>query len=363
MFLAWNEIKHSKTRFALIIGVMVLVSYLVYFLVGLAYGLAQENRTSVDKWGADAIILTDESNSNINMSMMARSVVDDVEAPEIAILGQTPNVVRQEGSTSDDEKITVTFFGINSDEFIMPEVIDGESFTKDNQVVADISMQEQYGVEIGDTLELAGTELTIEVVGFTEDAKFNVAPVLYTTVGTYQEVRFEQIDESETGRVSAIIAKSDTEDLSDIKLNNDNLRVYSIKDYINEIPGYTAQVLTFGLMIGFLIVIAAVVIGIFIYVLTLQKASLFGVMKAQGISNFYISKSVVAQTFLLSAIGVGTGLLLTVGTSLVLPASVPYRTNVVFLAAITAMLIFFAIMGALFSVRTVVKIDPLEAIG
>lgn len=49
MFLAWNEIKYSKTRFALIIGVMVLVSYLVYFLTGLAYGLAQDNRTAIDK--------------------------------------------------------------------------------------------------------------------------------------------------------------------------------------------------------------------------------------------------------------------------------------------------------------------------
>lgn len=31
MFLAWNEMKYSKTRFALIIGVVVLVSFLVYF--------------------------------------------------------------------------------------------------------------------------------------------------------------------------------------------------------------------------------------------------------------------------------------------------------------------------------------------
>lgn len=363
MFLAWNEIKYSKTRFALIIGVMVLVSYLVFFLVGLAYGLAQENRTSVDKWGADAIILTDESNTNINMSMMPRSAADDVDAPEVAILGQTPNVVRKEGATSEDAKISVTFFGIESDSFIMPVVIEGEAFSEDNEVVADISMQEEYGVELGDNLQLAGTDLLIKVVGFTEDAKFNVAPVLYTTVGTYQEVRFEQIDDSEEGRISAIIAKSEKDDLNDITVDNDNLRVYSIKDYINEIPGYTAQVLTFGLMIGFLIVIAAVVIGIFIYVLTLQKASMFGVMKAQGISTFYISKSVVAQTFLLAAIGVGIGLLLTVGTSFILPATVPYRTNLLFLGGITALLVFFAVMGALFSVRAVAKIDPLEAIG
>ncbi|CZR11070.1 MacB-like core domain-containing protein [Trichococcus flocculiformis] len=131
MFLAWNEIKYSKTRFALIIGVMILVSYLVYFLTGLAYGLAQDNRTSVDKWGADAIVLTDESNANISMSMMPRNLIDEVNADEVAVLGQTPTVVRKEGSTSEDAKITVTIFGIESDQFLMPEVIEGETFTED----------------------------------------------------------------------------------------------------------------------------------------------------------------------------------------------------------------------------------------
>lgn len=86
-------------------------------------------------------------------------------------------------------------------------------------------------------------------------------------------------------------------------------------------------------------------------------------MKAQGISSGYIAKSVIAQTFILSVVGVGTGLLLTLGTSLVLPATVPYQNNVLFLAGITALLVIVAVLGGLFSVRTVVKIDPLEAIG
>ena len=57
----------------------------------------------------------------------------------------------------------------------------------------------------------------------------------------------------------------------------------SVDDFINELPGYSAQNLTFGLMIGFLIVISAIIIGIFMYVLTIQKTPYFGIMKAQGI--------------------------------------------------------------------------------
>ncbi len=126
MFLAWKEIKHSKTRFSLIIGVMVLVSYLVFFLVGLAYGLAQDNRTSVDKWDADGIILTDESNTNINMSMLPKGAIDEVAADEAAVIGIAPSVVSKKGTSGDDAKIDTTFFGIEADQFLMPEVIEGE---------------------------------------------------------------------------------------------------------------------------------------------------------------------------------------------------------------------------------------------
>lgn len=75
-----------------------------------------------------------------------------------------------------------------------------------------------------------------------------------------------------------------------------NLKSYTVDNYISTLPGYTAQVLTFSIMIIFLIIITAFVLGIFIYVLTIQKTSMFGVMKAQGISNLYIGGSVIIQT-------------------------------------------------------------------
>lgn len=133
--------------------------------------------------------------------------------------------------------------------------------------------------------------------------------------------------------------------------------------FIQELPGYMAQLLTFGLMIIFLIVIAAIIIGIFMYVLTVQKKSMFGVMKAQGISTGYIGKYVVIQTFLLSLIGVATGLLLTLGASYALPSTVPFFINWLFMGIISVLILIFAVLGSTFSVIKVAKIDPLEAIG
>ena len=56
MFFATKELKYTKAKFALIIAVIVLVSYLVYFLTSLAYGLASSYTNAVEKWEADELL-------------------------------------------------------------------------------------------------------------------------------------------------------------------------------------------------------------------------------------------------------------------------------------------------------------------
>ncbi|EMF0544607.1 ABC transporter permease [Enterococcus faecium] len=356
MFLALNEIMHSKLRYALVAGVMFLIAYLVFFLTGLAYGLAQDNRTAVDKWEADSIVLSKDANSNLGMSMITKKIAEEVEGEKVAYLAQTPGVVTSKDST-EEGKINVSFFGIDKNQFIMPNLVEGKAFDNDDEAVGDISLKEEYGLAVGDTVKLSGSDKTFKLTGFTDHAKFNVSPVLYTTINAYQEIRFEKEDTSENARINAIVVRGKISNLPE------DLEQIKISKFINELPGYNAQVLTFGFMIGFLIVIAAIVIGIFIYVLTMQKINIFGVMKAQGITGGFIARSVVAQTFILSFVGILLGLLGTVGTSLVLPDAVPFQSNWLFFGVISLLMLVVAVLGALFSVRTIVKIDPLKAIG
>ncbi|HFJ6600416.1 TPA: ABC transporter permease [Enterococcus faecium] len=356
MFLALNEIMHSKLRYALVAGVMFLIAYLVFFLTGLAYGLAQDNRTAVDKLEADSIVLSKDANSNLGMSMITKKIAEEVEGGKVAYLAQTPGVVTSKDST-EEGKINVSFFGIDKNQFIMPNLVEGKAFDNDDEAVGDISLKEEYGLAVGDTVKLSGSDKTFKLTGFTDHAKFNVSPVLYTTINAYQEIRFEKEDTSENARINAIVVRGKISNLPE------DLEQIKISKFINELPGYNAQVLTFGFMIGFLIVIAAIVIGIFIYVLTMQKINIFGVMKAQGITGGFIARSVVAQTFILSFVGILLGLLGTVGTSLVLPDAVPFQSNWLFFGVISLLMLVVAVLGALFSVRTIVKIDPLKAIG
>lgn len=288
--------------------------------------------------------------------MITKKIAEEVEGGKVAYLAQTPGVVTSKDST-EEGKINVSFFGIDKNQFIMPNLVEGKAFDNDDEAVGDISLKEEYGLAIGDTVKLSGSDKTFKLTGFTDHAKFNVSPVLYTTINAYQEIRFEKEDTSENARINAIVVRGKISNLPE------DLEQIKISKFINELPGYNAQVLTFGFMIGFLIVIAAIVIGIFIYVLTMQKINIFGVMKAQGITGGFIARSVVAQTFILSFVGILLGLLGTVGTSLVLPDAVPFQSNWLFFGVISLLMLVVAVLGALFSVRTIVKIDPLKAIG
>src|SRR5690554_8233437 len=79
MFLAIKELKYTKGKFALIISVIVLISYLVYFLTSLAYGLASSYTNAVNKWGSDEVVITVDSNDSIMMSFMTNNDFESVE--------------------------------------------------------------------------------------------------------------------------------------------------------------------------------------------------------------------------------------------------------------------------------------------
>ena len=147
-----------------------------------------------------------------------------------------------------------------------------------------------------------------------------------------------------------------------IKKVDKDLEVVGINKFIEDLPGYKPQNLTMNFMITFLFIISATVIGVFLYVITLQKKNLFGVLKAQGFTNGYLMKMVLSQTFILALIGTLIGLVLTILTGFVLPEAVPVEFNIVTLIVFGVVLILTSLIGSLFSVLSIRKIDTLKAI-
>ena len=358
MFLAINEIKEAKLRYSLIVGLLTLVSYLMFFLSGLAFGLIDQNRSSIDHWKADIVLLSSEANKTIGLSNLKLSDKDSLSAEKVEPFSQMVTVAKTEKNSNDDVKQKISIFGVNNGSFLIPPVIQGRIFESKNEVIIEKSLSEKEGFALGDTIKTANSDTELKIVGYTEKSRFNAVPVIYININDFQILKYGVKKATDNPMISAFVVKGQLQDY-----DSSVFQKVSVQDFIKELPGYTAQILTFGLMIGFLIVISAIITGIFMYVLTIQKTPIFGIMKAQGISNRIIGTSVLSQTFLLSLVGSILGLVGTWTTSLILPSAVPFLGNGLYYSIIFVSLIIFSLVGTLFSVLAIRKIDPLKAIG
>ncbi|HIE0114573.1 ABC transporter permease [Staphylococcus aureus] len=349
MFLAWNEIRRNKLKFGLIIGVLTMISYLLFLLSGLANGLINMNKEGIDKWQADAIVLNKDANQTVQQSVFNKKDIENKYKKQ-ATLKQTGEIV-----SNGHQKDNVLVFGVEKSSFLVPSLIEGHKATKDNEVLADETLKNK-GFKIGDTLSLSQSDEKLHIVGFTESAKYNVSSVIFTNDAT-----IAKINPRLTGdKINAVVVR-DT-NWKDKKLNQE-LEAVSINDFIENLPGYKPQNLTLNFMISFLFVISATVIGIFLYVMTLQKTSLFGILKAQGFTNGYLANVVISQTVILALFGTAFGLLLTGVTGAFLPDAVPVKFDVLTLLVFAIVLMIVSVLGSLFSILTIRKIDPLKAIG
>jgi len=78
---------------------------------------------------------------------------------------------------------------------------------------------------------------------------------------------------------------------------------------VQGISGYKEESGTIMMMLGFLLVISAFIIGVFFYVFTMQKTNQFGIMKAIGARNRLLSRAVVSQVLVLSVSSIIIGIL------------------------------------------------------
>ncbi len=355
MFLAINELLKEKTRFALIVALIALVSYLTFFLTALAYGLASSYTNAISKWDASGIILLKDANNNIARSIITNNDYKDIISDKTALLGVGNATI------SSDSPKDVALFGIENGSFVTPNVTSGRMADANNEVVVSDQLIKS-GVELNEDLKFKGSETSYKVVGFTDNATFQTAPVVYMSMNNWRDLASDlagMIGMKDETTVSAIVTRG--ESLKNIS-DNSKLSWQPIVDYYYQLPGYKAQVLTFGTMIGFLIAIASFVLAIFMYILTIQKKSMFGVLKAVGVPNKYIVQSVNMQIIVLTALGMIIGLAFTLLTGMLLSGKVPFAVQPVFFVSIAAGFMIFCIIGGIASVRAVTKIDPAEAI-
>ena len=342
MFLALKEIKHEKLHYGLIVAMIVLISYLMFFLMGMMLGLQNENDAAIKEWGTETVFLNKNSNDNLGQSIITRDQLAGKDQKNVALVGQAPVVLKEKGAS----KESAQFIGLDPDQFISREKIkitSGRQAKGNNEIVVDKSLSKK-GYHLGDRVTINSQNEKYKIVGFVNDAKFSVAPVVYGSLPVWRELR---------GLNSSAVASGLFSDHKLSKSSYPALQHYTVNEYINKLPGYSAQNNTFTFMIGFLMVISLIVIAVFLYILT---------MRAQGIPARHLILATVTQSIFLMISGVIGGIILTLLTSVAIPMSVPVIMNWPLISLMAVGLIVLGMIGSLLPVRMIIKIDPVQAL-
>ncbi|MFT9846282.1 ABC transporter permease [Aneurinibacillus sp. REN35] len=356
MFLAIRELLYAKLRFVLVGAIIALVAWLVFIISGLASGLSFDNAGSLQTMNADYFVVEKGVDNRIDRS--AIPVVDGKKIAERPYIEQAaPLTIRMSAVSNADEskKWDMAVFATDKNSFMAPEEM-GQA----DGVYVDESVQEE-GARVGDTIKdtLTGTEL--KIAGFVAGQKFTHTPVMYVSMEQAKELNPLRKDTAEY--VNVIALKMDKQHVETFKNEWTGYEVLTKDEVLQGIPSYTAEQGSLQMMIGFLFVIAAFVLAAFFYVMTLQKTSQFGVLKALGAKTGFLARTIIGQVVLVSAISIAVGVGCTYATAAVLPEGMPFLLDTAVVVVYSLILLAVATLGSLLSLYRVTKIDAIQAIG
>ncbi len=363
--IALLEIRRRKLQFVLIALIVTLISYLVLMINGLGVGLNEQAGSALRNFDANAIAYSDRAGLSVIRSELSDSLVERIAqesgAREAAPLGYVAaNYQKRDGGIK-----SAAFLGFDPGGIAAPRVVDGRTLTPDDReaVLADKSFLRYAGLDVGDTVTVSVRLVQKQylIVGEIDEGSFFFQPSVYLLRSSWQELKYGATGEGQPG-ASVVLLKGP----GLAGKSGDGWEAVSKSTAFANIEGVQGQQSTVQALRVFGYLIGGLVIGVFFYVLTLQKIGQIGVLKAIGASSFFVFRQVLVQVLCVSAIGVGIAVPLAWLTNNLLqrvPNPVPIAFTTGTFVTTSALLVLMAAVGAAFSGRQVARVDPIIALG
>lgn len=372
LFLAWRDMRFARGRFALITGVVLLMTLLIGLLSGLTGGLAQQNISAVRALDGERVVLaaetfdeselTDAQVEAWNDSDLVENVREvgilrfTIDAPE-ADSGSTEAAGADETGTS-APGISAAMFGGAAD-----------SPARDGQVALSPQAAEDLGVGDADQVSVLGIDLAVDVLA--EDRWYAHTPVAYVTMSDWQEMQ-TRLGRDDVAATALTLDVSDNaseagdasvDDQLEALAEESSTTVNSNLSSLLAIASLRSEIGSLLMMVGMLFGISALVVGAFFTVWTMQRTGDVAVLKALGASTPSLMRDALGQSLAVLIAGVGGGILLTAALGLAVSGVVPFVVAWYTTLLPAVLLIALGLVGAAFALRSVTQADPLTALG
>lgn len=361
MRLGFAEIRRAPGKFAAIAGAVGFIVFLALILAALSDGLYLGSTGAFRSTPSDGFAFSSESGLELSDSVIDSSQVTAVEAVQgVEAAGRLSSF--NTTAVSGDDELQLTLMG--ADDVTMPSrIVAGRRPGAGTLEVLIDRQTRRRGLDVGSVISVNdGPRLA--VVGVAEDAGFGFTTA-WADHDAFEQIRSEVRPELAglSGTSQAIgVALTAGLELSDIEVPT-GLALATPQQAIDALPAASQQRSTLDGIVYTTFVVAAIVVGLFFALVTLEKRNEYAVLKAIGMPNRALVGAIFVQAVLASLAGFGLGFGASRLAGVVIPADVP----ALFLAgtAITLLIITLVMgaLGAVFSFRRVIRIDPATALG
>ncbi len=379
-YLALKEIWRSRGRFILFSLVIALITVLVLFVAALAEGLGSGNREYIEKLNADLIVYQSNVDLSINASRISVERLNELRRIEgVKAVGPIGTASAAAVFADGRKPLNVALIGVEPGQPGEPAVVSGEGLRsrRAKEAVIDRQLALRTGLKAGDTLTIKSIQdtkeqfYTLRVVGVTDNRQFSLQPTVILPLSAWEQIRSQAVIGGVPGAelvanivgvqvanpVEAAVVAQRIE--AEVK---DTVAVDRVTAY-EATPGYSAQQSTLDTQRYFALLIGALVIGGFFQILTLQKVAQIGMLKAIGAANLTVGLASIIQIVVVTVLGVGFGVAVTLLLSLGFPPTIPIVFAPSAVMASVGSLLLIGPIGGLVSVRYSLKVEPLTALG
>jgi len=370
MFLALREMRRATARFAMLIGAIALLVFLILTQQALQDGLITSFVGAIRQQSAPVLVYSTDGQRTLQGSVIPpplEAAIRDVDGIGAAgRIGQGTFTVRvgDDDATSDAAIIGADDAALGG----VPDVDTGRAAEAPGEVVGSAG-----DFAVGDVVRIVpvgvaddGDAPALRVVGTVGDARLQVTPTLFAAWADYEAAVRAANPDADVVLPSAIglrpAGRTTVDALVDaVNATSDDADALTKDHAASETPGVAQVRQSFQIIFLLYALVVPLITGLFFLIVTFQKSASLTLLRAVGAAPGVLVRSLLAQVVLVIAAGLAVGTLLHLAITRVEVGTLTLRFDPAAVALWSALLVVLGLLSALVSARRVLRIDPIEA--
>jgi putative ABC transport system permease protein len=354
---------HRPVRSLISIVAIALEVTLILLIVGLCYGIMNDQKNRTAGIGADVIVQPPTSSflAGISGAPVSVKVADVLRGmPHVKVVSPVIWQIATGGNLEVIDGIDLASFEALGGPF---QYVAGGPFQGPDDALVDDYIARQKQVKVGDTMEILNHAFRIS--GIVENGrgarKFVPMATLQELMGASGKASVFYVKLDDPANADAVVAEIKNH------LGMEKYSVLSTRDYLSmmtpsNLPGFRPFI---GVVIGVSVIIGFLVIFQAIYTAVMERTREIGILKSMGASKLYIVNVVLRETLLLALGGIVLGVVVSLLARLGIEQRWPLvhidRSNGWMLAA-AIIAIVGATAGAIYPAYKAAQKDPIDAL-